>query len=159
VLLNLTILNAQNIECVKPEWKSALVLTLVSGPYVVMMWDRKDKDPDEPAKEHIWNHFDVLRVENGLIKEHWDEARIASRAGGSKHNPNVPQGRDGFRQFMSRVPERTPQGISHPIVTLDPHTNPEWTELGRGTSTIGRFLPRRPGSGSSSFSSNRSRRT
>jgi predicted SnoaL-like aldol condensation-catalyzing enzyme len=24
-----------------------------------------------------WNHFDVIRVENGLIKEHWDEAVIA----------------------------------------------------------------------------------
>jgi hypothetical protein len=28
-----------------------------------------------------------------------------------QHNPNVPQGRDGFKQFMSRVPARTPQEI------------------------------------------------
>jgi predicted SnoaL-like aldol condensation-catalyzing enzyme len=26
----------------------------------------------------VWNHFDVIRVENGLIKEHWDEAVIAA---------------------------------------------------------------------------------
>ncbi len=28
-----------------------------------------------------------------------------------QHNPNVPQGRDGFKQFMSRVPGRTPREI------------------------------------------------
>jgi predicted SnoaL-like aldol condensation-catalyzing enzyme len=23
-----------------------------------------------------WNHYDVVRMEGGHIKEHWDEARI-----------------------------------------------------------------------------------
>jgi predicted SnoaL-like aldol condensation-catalyzing enzyme len=69
----------------KPEWKNAPSLTLVSGPYVVFMWDRKDKDPADPSKEYVWNHFDIVRVEKGLIKEHWDEARIAPpQAGGKK---------------------------------------------------------------------------
>jgi predicted SnoaL-like aldol condensation-catalyzing enzyme len=61
---------------IKPEWKNAPVLTLVDGPYSVMMWDRMAKDPDDPSKEYKWNHFDVVRTENGHIKEHWDEARI-----------------------------------------------------------------------------------
>jgi predicted SnoaL-like aldol condensation-catalyzing enzyme len=65
---------------IKPEWVAAPSLTLVSGPYVLMMWDRKDKDPNDPAREYVWNHFDVIRVENGLIKEHWDEAVIAPPA-------------------------------------------------------------------------------
>ena len=65
---------------IKPEWVSAPSLTLVSGPYVLMMWDRKDKDPNDPAREYVWNHFDVIRVENGLIKEHWDEAVVAAPA-------------------------------------------------------------------------------
>lgn len=65
---------------IKPEWVSAPSLTLVSGPYVLMMWDRKDKDPNDPSREYVWNHFDVIRVENGLIKEHWDEAVIAPPA-------------------------------------------------------------------------------
>ena len=33
---------------------------------------------------NTWNHFDVVRVEKGMIKEHWDEARIA---------PPQPQGK------------------------------------------------------------------
>jgi predicted SnoaL-like aldol condensation-catalyzing enzyme len=61
---------------IKPEWRNPPSLTLVSGPYVWMMWDRKDKDPNDPSKEYVWNHYDVLRIENGLIKEHWDEAVI-----------------------------------------------------------------------------------
>lgn len=59
---------------IKPEWKNPPVLTLVNGPYAYMMWDHKAKDPADPSKEYVWNHFDVLRVENGLVKEHWDEA-------------------------------------------------------------------------------------
>ena len=65
---------------IKPEWVNPPSLTLVSGPYVLMMWDRKDKDPNDPSREYVWNHFDVIRVENGLIKEHWDEAVIAPPA-------------------------------------------------------------------------------
>ena len=36
-----------------------------------------DKDPNDLSKEYAWTHFDVIRIENGLIKEHWDEAVIA----------------------------------------------------------------------------------
>ena len=61
---------------IKTEWVNAPVLTLISGPYAFMMWDRTAKDPDDPNRDYKWNHFDVVRTENGLIKEHWDEARI-----------------------------------------------------------------------------------
>jgi predicted SnoaL-like aldol condensation-catalyzing enzyme len=65
---------------IKPEWKSAPALTLADGPYVLMMWDRKDKDPADPTREYTWDHFDVVRIENGMIREHWDEAQIAPPA-------------------------------------------------------------------------------
>jgi predicted SnoaL-like aldol condensation-catalyzing enzyme len=61
---------------IKPEWPSPPALTLIDGPYSVMMWDRMAKDPDNPSKMYTWNHYDVVRMENGHIKEHWDEARI-----------------------------------------------------------------------------------
>jgi predicted SnoaL-like aldol condensation-catalyzing enzyme len=67
-------------EAIKPEWKNPPVLTLINGPYSFMMWDRKSKDPADSGKEYVWNHFDVVRVENGLIKEHWDEAVLAADA-------------------------------------------------------------------------------
>jgi predicted SnoaL-like aldol condensation-catalyzing enzyme len=61
---------------IKAEWVNAPVLFLVDGPYAVMMWERTAKDPDDANRDYKWNHFDVVRTENGLIKEHWDEARI-----------------------------------------------------------------------------------
>jgi predicted SnoaL-like aldol condensation-catalyzing enzyme len=60
-----------------PEWpRGAPALTLIDGPYSLMMWDRTSKDPDDATKPYQWNHYDVVRVEGGHIKEHWDEARI-----------------------------------------------------------------------------------
>ena len=69
---------------IKPEWKNEPVLTLINGPYSMMMWDRKVKDPADPSKEYVWNHYDVVRTENGKIKEHWDEAIINPPAPGGK---------------------------------------------------------------------------
>lgn len=66
----------EDAKPIQAAWPNPPALTLVDGPYVLFMWDRKAKDPDDPSREYTWNHFDVVRAENGLIKEHWDEARI-----------------------------------------------------------------------------------
>lgn len=66
-------------EAVKREWKDAPAITLASGPFVIMMWRQKAKDPSDPSTEYTWNHYDAVRIENGLIKEHWDEETLASR--------------------------------------------------------------------------------
>jgi predicted SnoaL-like aldol condensation-catalyzing enzyme len=66
----------EDAKPIKPEWINAPVLTLIDGPYSLMMWDRTAKDPDDASKTYKWNHYDVVRMENGHIKEHWDEARI-----------------------------------------------------------------------------------
>jgi predicted SnoaL-like aldol condensation-catalyzing enzyme len=41
-----------------------------------MMFNEKEKDPADPGKDYNWNHFDVLRIENGRLKEHWDEETL-----------------------------------------------------------------------------------
>lgn len=66
----------EDAKPIKAEWPNPPALTLLDGAYSVMMWDRVSKDPDDPSKMYTWNHFDVVRMENGKIKEHWDEARI-----------------------------------------------------------------------------------
>jgi predicted SnoaL-like aldol condensation-catalyzing enzyme len=63
---------------IKDEWRNPPSLTLVSGPYVFMMWDRMDPDPNDESRQYTWNHFDVVRIENDLIKEHWDEAVLTA---------------------------------------------------------------------------------
>ncbi len=63
----------QDAKPIKDEWVDPPVLTLVNGPFCLLMMQRTAKDPDDPTKEYKWNHFNVIRVENGLIKEHWDD--------------------------------------------------------------------------------------
>ncbi len=78
---------AANPEAIQAEWKNPPTLTIASGPYVFFMWDRKAKDPADPSKEYTWDHFDMVRVENGKIQEHWDEARKNPPAGVSTQAP------------------------------------------------------------------------
>jgi predicted SnoaL-like aldol condensation-catalyzing enzyme len=66
-------------EAIERNWKDAPALTLADGPFVIMMWHQKGTDPSDPSKEYIWNHYDAVRIENGLIKEHWDEKNFANR--------------------------------------------------------------------------------
>jgi len=74
----------EDAKPIAAAWINPPSLTLINGPYSVMMWDRTAKDPDDPSREYKWNHFDVVRIENGLIKEHWDEARINPPQSGGK---------------------------------------------------------------------------
>jgi len=61
-------------EPIKAEWKDKPEITIVSGSYVFMMFKRENKDPDDPAKTYAAYWFDMVRVDGGLIQEHWDAA-------------------------------------------------------------------------------------
>ena len=66
----------EDTKPIQVAWIRPPVLTLVDGPYCLFMWDRVARDPDDPSREYKWDHFDVVRVEDGFIQEHWDEARL-----------------------------------------------------------------------------------
>jgi predicted SnoaL-like aldol condensation-catalyzing enzyme len=57
---------------IKPEWKNAPVLEFTNGPFVVMMWEKRDKDPSDPTREYTRNYFAILRIEDGRIQEIWN---------------------------------------------------------------------------------------
>ncbi len=61
-------------EPLKPEWKNKPSLVLTSGNMVLMMFDRMSKDPADASKMYKWNWFDMVRVDDGLVQEHWDQA-------------------------------------------------------------------------------------
>src|SRR5271165_2774995 len=148
------------------------------GDFVWLVFETEKKDPRDPSKTYHSNSFEVLRIQNGKVQEHWDSAQkfpgsgsittgvspkppsewntgaaklskeeketlslateelkdmlqyghleLADKTmdpGYIQHNPNVPQGRDGFKTFMSRVPGRTPKEIkpewaNAPVLTL-----------------------------------------
>jgi predicted SnoaL-like aldol condensation-catalyzing enzyme len=56
---------------IRPAWKHAPVLAFANGPFVVMMWERRDKDSSDANLEYTRNNFTIFRIEDGLIQEMW----------------------------------------------------------------------------------------
>jgi predicted SnoaL-like aldol condensation-catalyzing enzyme len=61
-------------EPIKAEWKNKPTLMFASGSYVFLIVKRMEKDPDDSSKTYPAYWFDMVRVDNGLIQEHWDAA-------------------------------------------------------------------------------------
>src|SRR5579871_2501643 len=57
-----------NPEPLQPEMKNKPTLVLTKGDIVVMMTTRKVKDPKAPEKMIEVNHFEMVRVQNGLAQ-------------------------------------------------------------------------------------------
>jgi len=70
-------------EPIKEDWKKKPVLILTSGNIVFFLVENEGKDPADPSKTYKYNWFDMLRVDDGMIQEHWDTA---------KKNPPPPAG-------------------------------------------------------------------
>jgi predicted SnoaL-like aldol condensation-catalyzing enzyme len=50
------------------------VKAFAKGDYVALVWEHEDKDPADPSKTYKFNSFDVMRIQNGKIQEHWDSS-------------------------------------------------------------------------------------
>src|SRR6202451_1482104 len=44
------------------------------GDFVWLIFETESKDPRDPSKTYHSNSFDVLRIQNGKVQEHWDGA-------------------------------------------------------------------------------------
>ena len=64
-------------EPIMDEWKDEPELTLVSDDLVLYMFKRFSVDPADPSRVYKWNWFDLFRIEDGLVQEHWDMATKA----------------------------------------------------------------------------------
>jgi predicted SnoaL-like aldol condensation-catalyzing enzyme len=67
-------------EPLQPEMKAKPALTITKGDIVLMMSSRRVKDPKDPSKTYMQNHFEMVRVQNGLAQEHWDSSITAGGA-------------------------------------------------------------------------------
>jgi len=61
-------------EPIKPEFKNKPMMIIPSGQFVFYMSKRELKNPDDESKMYTTYWFDIVRVENGMIQEHWDAA-------------------------------------------------------------------------------------
>ena len=59
---------------IEPRVKSPLVAITAEGDLVVLSFVREYDDPKDATKKYTTTWFDMFRIENGKIAEHWDSA-------------------------------------------------------------------------------------
>jgi predicted SnoaL-like aldol condensation-catalyzing enzyme len=69
---------------IQPKVSAPLVSIAADGDLVVLAFVRELPDPKDPAKKYTTTWFDMFRIANGKIAEHWDPAeKQASRPAGA----------------------------------------------------------------------------
>ena len=59
---------------IEPRIKAPLVAVVAEGDYVILSFAREYADPKDATKKYSTTWFDMFRLENGKIAEHWDPA-------------------------------------------------------------------------------------
>jgi len=60
---------------IEPRIVAPLVAIVAEGDMVVLSFAREAPDPKDPAKKYTTTWFDMFRIEDGKIAEHWDPAQ------------------------------------------------------------------------------------
>ena len=61
-------------KAIESQIKAPLVAIVAEGDLVILAFAREGTDPKDSAKKYTTTWFDMFRVENGKIAEHWDPA-------------------------------------------------------------------------------------
>ncbi|GLT02157.1 hypothetical protein GCM10007897_35620 [Sphingobium jiangsuense] len=59
----------------KPPARKTLFRTIAQGDMVVVIWEQQQDDPTRPGETYTGHAFDMYRLEDGMIVEHWDDTR------------------------------------------------------------------------------------
>jgi len=57
---------------INPTIQMPLINIVAEGDIVVLSFVRNVEDPDDPSKRYSTTWFDMFRIEDGKIAEHWD---------------------------------------------------------------------------------------
>jgi predicted SnoaL-like aldol condensation-catalyzing enzyme len=60
---------------------------MAEGDLVMVATVSKTDDPEKPGTQYLGTHFDLFRIENGKIAEHWDSVPKSSSA--LHYDPNT----------------------------------------------------------------------
>ena len=60
---------------IEPRIKAPLVAIVAEGDLVILSFAREGVDPKDATKKYSTTWFDMFRIENGKIAEHWDPAQ------------------------------------------------------------------------------------
>jgi predicted SnoaL-like aldol condensation-catalyzing enzyme len=67
-----------------PNTLAGLVAIQAEGDFVTLSFVREYDDPANPGKKYTTTWFDMFRIDNGKIAEHWDSAMKAGPPPGGK---------------------------------------------------------------------------
>lgn len=59
---------------IEPRVKAPLVAMMADGDLVAMFFVREYPEPSDPSKKYTTTWFDLFRIVDGKIAEHWDPA-------------------------------------------------------------------------------------
>ena len=59
---------------IEPRVKAPLVAILADGDLVSLFFVRENPEPSDPSKKYTTTWFDMFRIADGKIVEHWDPA-------------------------------------------------------------------------------------
>jgi predicted SnoaL-like aldol condensation-catalyzing enzyme len=71
---------------VQPTMSFPLISIIAEGDMVMVATVTSEEDPEKPGERYATTHFDLYRVENGLIAEHWDH--VPKSSGAKTFDPN-----------------------------------------------------------------------
>lgn len=63
---------------IKPTVTTPLAAIMAEGDLVMLAFISEQPDPRDKSKTYTTTVFDMFRIENGKVAEHWDAARIPS---------------------------------------------------------------------------------
>ena len=61
-------------KAVESKIKAPLVAIVGDGDLVILAFAREGSDPKDSSRKYTTTWFDMFRIENGKIAEHWDPA-------------------------------------------------------------------------------------
>ncbi len=60
------------VKPIEPKMTFPVIAIMADGDLVLVATVSKEDDPTAPGKKYNGTHFDLFRIENGKIAEHWD---------------------------------------------------------------------------------------
>jgi predicted SnoaL-like aldol condensation-catalyzing enzyme len=74
------------VRPIAPTMTFPLISLIAEGDMVMVATVTWEADADKPGEKYATTHFDLYRLENGLIAEHWDH--VPKSSGARSFDPN-----------------------------------------------------------------------
>ncbi len=75
------------VKPIDPKINFPVISIMAEGDLVMIATVSNNDDKENPGKKWLGTHFDLFRIENGKIAEHWDS--VEKSAAALRYNPNT----------------------------------------------------------------------